>query len=73
MGEAAVNATPAEMIGKPRRAGPSDQRLQTFQVFPIERLRGAEVHRHAMLDNPVLFEDAVQHRQGSPAVNHVIL
>ena len=60
------------MIGKERRFGPLDKILQSFEMLAIQSIGGAEIHRHAMLNHFVLFENFVEHFQGSTAVAHVI-
>ena len=43
-----------------------------LQVFATERLRGAEVHRYAVLHDTVLIEYLIQHLQWTTAVHHVV-
>ena len=69
---AAVDAAPAEMIGKPRRLGALHQRLQPPQMLAIELLGRAEIHRDAMLHDAVLLENLIEHLQRAPAVDHEI-
>src|SRR5208282_4533222 len=60
------------MIGKPRRFGALDEIFQAPKMLAIELLRGAEVHRNAMLDDFVLFEDLIEDVQRPSAIDHEI-
>ena len=42
-------------------------------MFAVERIGRTEVHRHAMLDDAVLFEQKVERLQRLPAIDHEIL
>ena len=61
------------MVGEPRSFRALDQRFQAAEMFAVEWFGGAEVHRHAMLHDAVLFEDPVENRQRTTAVDHVVL
>jgi hypothetical protein len=41
-------------------------------VLPVKRLRGAEVHGYAVLDHPILLQDAIEHVERTAAVDHVV-
>ena len=47
--------------------------FQTAQVIAIERLGRAEIHRYAMLHDPVLFQNLIQDGQRTAAIHHVVL
>ena len=49
------------------------QLFETFEMFPVQGLRSAEIHRDAMLHDPILIEDLVEHLQRPATVDHVIL
>src|SRR5262249_1219342 len=42
-------------------------------MLPIEWSRRTEIHRNAMLDNPITFQNLIENMQGATAVDHVIL
>ena len=48
------------------------QRFQPPQVFAVQRLRRAEVHRDAVLHHAVLLENPVEHVQRTSAIDHEI-
>src|SRR5712672_1758716 len=68
-----VHAAPTKMIRKPRRLRPLDQFLQSPQMFAVRFLRGAEVHRNAVLHHLVLLQYLVQNPQRPSAIDHEIL
>src|SRR5580704_9686617 len=70
---AAIDATPAEMIGNPWRLGAFHQFLQSLQMFAIWFLRRAEIHRNAMLHHSILLENLVEDAHRTPAIDHEIL
>jgi hypothetical protein len=41
-------------------------------MFAVQWLRRAEVHRDSVLDDLVLIENAVKHRQRPAAIHHVV-
>jgi hypothetical protein len=47
--------------------------FEPSEVFPIERLRRAEVHRDSVLDYPVLIEYPIKRLERAPAPYHVVL
>jgi hypothetical protein len=55
------------MIAEPRSFGAADELLQALQVLRIGRGHRAEVHRHAVLDDSVLFQDAIERGQRAAA------
>jgi hypothetical protein len=61
------------MVGKPGRLGAFDQFLEALEVLTIERLGRTEVHGDTTLDDPVLFEDLIEHFQRTSAFDHVVL
>ena len=73
MGVAAIDAAPAKMIGEPRRLGALYQGLELFEMLAVRAVRGAEIHRDAVLDHAVLLEDFVEDLQRASAVAHEIL
>ena len=68
-----IDAAPAEVIGKPWRMRAPGQAPEPLQVLAIRPVRGAEVHRDAMLDHAILLEDPVQDLEGASAIDHEIL
>src|SRR5258708_1223036 len=60
------------MIREPWRLRSASQLLQALQVFTIEWLCRAEVHRHAMLDDSVLVQDLVECLERAASVDHVV-
>ena len=72
VGVAAVDASPAEVVGEPWRFGAPGEVFESLEVFAVERLSGAEVHGDAVLDDAVLFEDLVEDFEGAASVDHVI-
>src|SRR5580704_5283701 len=72
MGVSAVDASPAQMIREPWGLRSAGQLLQSLQVFTVERLCGAEVHRDAVLDDPVLVQDLVECLESAASVDHVV-
>ena len=69
---AAVDAAPAEVVGKPRSFGAAGEFFEALEVFGVERLRRAEVHGDAVLDDAVLLENLVEHFERTAAVDHVV-
>ncbi len=72
VGVAAIDAAPAEMIGKPGRVGPFNKALDLPQMIAIQRIGRAQVHGDAMLDNAVLLQDLVEHVERTPAIDHEV-
>ena len=60
------------MIRKPRRVRPFDEPLEFLHVFPIQRIGGTEVHRHAVLDNAILLQNLVEDVKRSSCIDHEI-
>jgi hypothetical protein len=56
---ASIDAAPAKMIGEPRGLCSFYQTLKTFLMLPVEFIR-AEIHRYAMLNDTILFEDRIE-------------
>jgi len=61
------------MIRNPGGFGALNQPFQFLEVLAIELLCRAEIHGDAMLDDPILLQDLVQHSQWPAAVAHEIL
>src|SRR5271156_4459227 len=72
MGVAAVDAAPAKVIGEPGRLGAFYQGFELFEMLAVRAVSGAEIHRDAVLDHSVLFEDLIKHLQRSSTVAHEI-
>jgi hypothetical protein len=68
-----VDAAPAQVIGQPRRPGAPDQRLQALEMLAIQGLGGAEIHRNAMLHEPVAFENLFERCERAAFIRHVML
>jgi hypothetical protein len=68
-----VNATPAEVIGKPRGVGALNERLETFEMFTVWLFGRAEVHGNAVLDDAVLLENLVENFERPTSIAHEIL
>jgi hypothetical protein len=47
--------------------------FEALEVFPVEFVSRSEIDRYTMLYYPVLFENRVQHFQGSASIHHEIL
>src|SRR5260370_18401667 len=73
MGLASIHASPAQMVRKPRRFGALHQFIQPPEVRTVRLLRGAEIHRDAVLYDFVLLENLIQNVQRPSAVDHEIL
>ena len=67
-----IHAAPTKMIRKPRGFGEFNEPLQPPKMFPVQRLGRTEIHRHAVLNDPIMLEDPVESRERTPAVDHVI-
>ncbi len=61
------------MVGEPRSLRPSSQLFETFEMFPVQGLRRAEIHRNPVLHDPILIEDVVEHLQRPSTVDHIVL
>src|ERR1700730_8255179 len=72
MGIAAVDASPAQMIRKPGRIGVFHQLFQALEMLSVKLVGRAEIDCHTMLDDPVLFENRVEHLQRAASVDHEI-
>jgi hypothetical protein len=70
---APIYTAPAQMVGKPRGLRASGQFLQTPEVLTVKRLRRAEIHGDAMLNDPVLIKDLIEHLERASAIHHVVL
>jgi len=68
----AIDASPAEMIGKPRSIGVFNQPFETFEMLPVKFVGRAEIDRHTVLDDSVLFEDRVKHLEWTTSIDHEI-
>jgi hypothetical protein len=55
----AIDAAPAEVVGKPRGPGPAHRVLRRLRVPAVEQLRGAEVHWFEIDDRLLLKDVAV--------------
>ncbi len=42
-------------------------------MFAVQRLRGTEVHRNAMLHNAIPVENLIENLQCTAAIDHVVL
>jgi hypothetical protein len=68
----AIHAAPAKVVRKPRRVGPFDQALEFLEMLPVQRLGRTKIGRHAVLHDAILFQDLIQHLQGTSAVAHEV-
>src|SRR5580692_9699326 len=69
---AAIDAAPAEVVGKPGSLGALDQGFQAPQMLTIRSFRGTEVHRDAVLHHLVLFQNLIEDAQRAAAIDHEI-
>ena len=60
MGIQAVDACPAQVIGNPHRVNTIGQGFEFPQVVLVQRVGGAQIHRHPMHGNRVLLREPVQ-------------
>jgi hypothetical protein len=72
MSVAAIDASPAKMIGQPRRLSAFHQGLELFEMLAVRAICGAEIHRDSVLDHTVLLENLVEHLQRSSTVAHEV-
>src|ERR1700733_10533285 len=61
------------MVGEPGRLCSPSQRLQSPEMFAIQRLCRAEIHRNTVLDDSVPLENLVEHLQSATTIHHVVL
>src|SRR5258708_1891066 len=69
---AAVNAAPAEVIGKPGSFGTFYQFLEAAQVLAVDTIRGTEVHGDAVLHHTILIDDLIEDVQRPAAIDHEV-
>jgi hypothetical protein len=72
VGEASIDAAPAEVIAQPGGSGAFDQSLELAEVVAIGAGGVAEVHGDAVLNDPILFEDLVKDVERPATVDHVV-
>ncbi len=72
VGVAAIHRAPAKMVAEPRSFGAARELLEPLQVLTAERIGRAEIHRHAVLHDFVLFENLVEHFERTAAIDHIV-
>src|ERR1700688_4269652 len=68
----AIDTSPAEMIRKPGSIRIFHQSFEALEMLAVKFVSGAEINRHTMLDDPILFENRVKHLQRATSVDHEI-